>query len=241
MNEVNVNDHEENVEVVHQSFESDLAEVTHPLSFLKHDHVWSSEQLNVLVLGDLLKERSAQNLRNGHTVIVHLLELVVRLVLSHVVQTFVKEFIRLEFKLLLSIFFRNNLITSAFFFFKDSLKHLVIDVNDLGVWISHVWQKVEQAFFVNHLAVQQKLHVSSQVQNVSHSSIEQVSGDLVNLLFKNQVDDIVECVCILRVDTLINWRLLLKILNDHQLGRVLNKLHEVLNKEHSVDEVVENV
>jgi hypothetical protein len=163
VDEVNVNDHEENVEVVHQSLESDLAEVTHPLSFLKHDHVWSSEQLNVLVLGDLLKERSAENLRDGHTVIVHLLELVVSLVLSHVVQTFFEEFVRLEFQLLLSIFLRNILITSAFIFCKEILKHLVVNVNDLGVWISHVWQKVEQAFFVNHLAVQQKLHFGSQV------------------------------------------------------------------------------
>lgn len=182
MQEVNVNDHQQNVEVVHQSLLSDVVIVSQPLGLLEVDQVGSSEQLNVSILANLLEELSAQNLGNGDTVVVDLLLLLVSLVLHQVVEASLEELVGIELSLDLA---RLLGLALTVWLLEAVPEHVVVDVHDLGVGVSHVGQEVQQALVVHQFRIQQQLHVGAQVQDVPHSFVQQVPGDLVHLLFQD--------------------------------------------------------
>lgn len=64
---------------------------------------------------------------------------------------------------------------------------------------------------------------------------------MVDLLLQNKVDDEVQGIGVFRVDALVDGRLLVQILDNKELRRVLDLLSKVLDKKHSVNEMMENV
>jgi len=93
----------------------------------------------------------------------HLLYLCIRVIPVQVVNTLVKEFFSIKLGELLVSFFRFGLLIIMHRFSEAFLQDGIVNVHNLSVRISHIWQEVQQTLVIHQLTVQKQLHVCSQV------------------------------------------------------------------------------